>query len=207
MTPMMGFLRRDKRDSGMNEKDLYFGTDAHERESQVAIFNASGDLLQEKRVPTSGLSRFISSVKCEGKKYVGLEAVGFIYPLYDSLKRVSDDVVVANPHKLRLIAESKIKHDGMDARIIGELLRTDYLPRSYIPDEETREKRLLVDERIKYGVRVATLKISIKWLLKRRGIVVVKKPFSVKGRGELRALGLPEIDYRLKELDLVESIE
>ncbi len=28
-----GLLRRDKRDSGMNEKDLYFGTDAHERES------------------------------------------------------------------------------------------------------------------------------------------------------------------------------
>jgi transposase len=68
-----------------------------------------------------------------------------------------------------------------------------------------REKRLLVKERVRYGVRGADIKNSVKWMLKRRGIRL-EKPFSVEGRERLRALGLKELDYRLRELDLTESI-
>ena len=42
-------------------------------------------------------------------------------------------------------------------------------------------------------------------VLKRRGIHV-KKPFSIAGRKQLLALGLPEVEHRLKELELVEKI-
>ena len=38
------------------QKDVvYIGADVHERETQLAIFEPSGTLLQEKRIPTKDL--------------------------------------------------------------------------------------------------------------------------------------------------------
>jgi transposase len=187
----------------MSTRDLYIGADLHTAETQLAIFNRAGDLLLEKRLRTDRLRRFVSSLP--GRKHIGMESVGFVYPVYDSLKDVCDDVRVANPRRIKQTAETKIKHDKVDARILGDLLRSDYFPRSHIPDEETREKRLLVMDRVKYGVKVANLKTSIKWLLKRRGIHV-KSVFSREGRKRIRALGLMELNRRLAELELVESM-
>jgi len=183
---------------------LYIGADVHERESQVAIFEPSGTLLTEKRLPTTNLQTFIDSLP--GEKHVAIESTGFIYPIYDKLSTLkSCHVSVANPNKVKLIAKSKLKHDRADARILGELLRTNYLPASYMPDLETREKRLLINDRVRYGLRSGELRGSIRWLLKRRGITV-QHPFSPEGKRTLRELGLQEINIRLDELELVQRI-
>jgi len=51
------------------------------------------------------------------------------------------------------------------------------------------------------------LRGSIRWLLKRRGIEIECDPFSQEGRRKLREeIQLQEIDIRLQELELVESI-
>jgi transposase len=115
-------------------------------------------------------------------------------------------VHVANPNRLLMIAKSKTKCDEVDAKILGDALRAKYLPTSWIPeDDETREKRLIVRDRVRYGVRKSNIKISIRWLLKRKGIEV-KSPFSQAGREQLRSLGLFEIESRLEELSLIESM-
>lgn len=192
------------RKGGMSARELYIGADLHERETQLAIFEKDGRLLLEKRLPTSDLSRFISTLP--GTKHIGAESVGFIYPIYDQLSGVKDcDVSVCNPNTIRERAKTKIKNDRVDAKTLGDLLRTNYFPKSHIPDEETREERLLTKERVTYGTRQAELKNSVKWMLKRRG-VEVKKPFSKKGMEQLHALHLPEIDHRLKEFELIGSI-
>jgi len=74
-----------------------------------------------------------------------------------------------------------------------------------MPCEETREKRLLTKDKVRYAVRRAELKGAIKWLLKRGG-VRVKKPLSAEGRRKLSSLEAPELQYRLRELEIVESI-
>jgi len=56
-----------------------------------------------------------------------------------------------------------------------------FFHRSYIPDVEMREKRLMAKDRVKYGVRRAELKNTAKWLLKRRGINI-NCPFSREGK-------------------------
>src|SRR5579875_33244 len=199
----------------MNNRELtdavsYVGVDIHERESQIAIFDPSGSLLQEKRLRTRDLQRFIDSLP--GEKHVAVESVGFIYPVYDKLSQIANcQVAVANPKSVSLIAKSKLKHDKADAKVLGELLRTNYLPLSYLPDEKTREERFLINDRVKYGLRRAELKGTIKWLLKRKGITGVdagrgEKAFGPEGQKKLRALSLREIDIRLDELELVESI-
>jgi transposase len=58
---------------------------------------------------------------------------------------------------------------------------------------------------VRYGLRAGELRTSIRWLLKRRGIDDVRRPFSAAGKKQLRELGLQEIDMRLEELELVES--
>ncbi len=190
---------------GMNHGVLYVGADVHEKESQLAIFERDGTLVGEKRLPTEELAGFLSSLP--GEKHVAIESVGFVYPIYDRLSSLkSCHVTVANPNKLRLISSSSTKHDRADARVLGDLLRTDYLPVAHMRDEETREKLGIVMERVRYGVRRAELKGSIRWLLKRRGIEV-EKPFGPEGRKKLRELSLQDVDNsRLDELQLVDSI-
>jgi hypothetical protein len=66
-------------------------------------------------------------------------------------------------------------------------------------DEQAREKKLLAMERARYARRKARVVVEIKWLLKRRGI-------NVKKHDDLKELHLPEIDRRLRELELLNSI-
>jgi transposase len=186
---------------------LYIGADVHERETQLAIFEPGGTLLQEKRIPTKDLQSYIHCLPAK-EKHLALESVGFIYPLYDKLKQVPGcDVAVANPKRIRQTSDSKQKHDRADAKLLGNLLRTNFLKKSYMPDQETREKRFLINDRVKYGLRRSELRGSIRWLLKRRGIEIEQDPFSREGRRKLREeVQLQEIDIRLQELELIESI-
>jgi hypothetical protein len=116
-----------------------------------------------------------------------MEAVGFVYPIYDKLKMLNDCTVsVASPS--RLIAKSKLKNDRIDAIALGELLIKDQLLTSY---NRGAGKKLLAMERARYARRKARVVVEIKWLLKRRGI-------KVKGHDDLNELHLPEIDRRLR---------
>jgi hypothetical protein len=99
----------------------------------------------ERSVRTRILPKFISSLP--GEKHVSLESVGFIYSIYDVLVKECCDVAVANPNNVLLIVRTRIKHDRVDARVLGELLRISFFPKSHIPSEATREKCLLTRER------------------------------------------------------------
>ena len=183
---------------------LYVGIDLHEKESQVAVLEQDGSLVEEKRLPTGQLASFISSLP--GEKRVAMESVGFVYPVYDRLSSLQHcSVTVANVNKLQLISRSSTKNDSADARILGDLLRTNYLPVAHMRDPETREKLAVVQERVNYGLKRGELRGSVRWLLKRRGIVV-EKPFGQEGRAKLKELHLQEVDNRIAELDLTESI-
>ena len=187
----------------MDNSILYVGIDLHERESQLAIFEKNGALVEERRLATGELASFLSSLP--GEKHIAMESVGFVYPIYDKLSSLQDCIVtVANVNRLQLISRSSTKHDSADARILGDLLRTNYLPVAHMRDQETRERFAVVRERVNYGLKRGELRGSVRWLLKRRGIEV-EKPFGPEGRVKLRELRLQEVDDRLAELDLVES--
>jgi len=187
----------------MSNRILYVGIDVHEKESQLAVLEKEGSLVMEERMPTKDLGKFLSSLP--GEKHVAVESVGFIHPIYAKLSSIEDCTVsVANPSRLRLISGSGTKNDRNDARVLGDLLRTNYLPLAHMRDEETREKLFVVNDRVTYGLRRGELRGTMRWLLKRRGIEV-EKPFSDEGRKRLRELRLQEIEIRLDELQLVES--
>jgi transposase len=57
------------------------------------------------------------------------------------------EVVPFNPLKTRAIAEARIKTDRMDASVLVHLLRTDFLPRDWVPDTQTQQLRHLTTGR------------------------------------------------------------
>ncbi len=186
----------------MNKRSvLYVGIDVHEKESQLAVLEKEGSLVLEKRMPTKEISSFLSSLP--GEKQVAMESLGFIYPIHEKLSSLKDCTIsVANPGKLRLISGSTTKNDRKDAVILGDLLRTNYLPMAHMRDEEMREKLIVIGERVRYGMRRGELKQSIRWMLKRKGIAEAKNLFSPDGRKKLRELRLHEVDHAL---DLIDS--
>jgi transposase len=196
-------MKRRAKGKRMSNRILYVGIDVHEKESQLAVLEKEGSLVMEERMPTKDLGKFLSSLP--GEKHVAVESVGFIHPIYAKLSSIEDCTVsVANPSRLRLISGSGTKNDRNDAKVLGDLLRTNYLPLAHMRDEETREKLFVVNDRVTYGLRRGELRGTMRWLLKRRGIEV-EKPFSDEGRKRLRELRLQEIEIRLDELQLVES--
>ena len=54
------------------------------------------------------------------------------------------DVMLSDPYKTRLIAESKKKTDKVDTLILADMLRGDYVAECYVPEGRTAGERKLV---------------------------------------------------------------
>jgi transposase len=63
------------------------------------------------------------------------------------IEPLADKVVLANPKKLRVIAESVKKTDKLDAQVLAEFLARDMMPEAYRPSTRQREHRALVRHR------------------------------------------------------------
>jgi transposase len=60
---------------------------------------------------------------------------------------IAEKVVLANPNKLRVIAESIKKTDRMDAQVLAEFLARDMIPHAHMPTPRQRQHRTLVRHR------------------------------------------------------------
>src|SRR5205085_10620527 len=78
---------------------------------------------------------------------VVIEATSNEWYYYDLLKPLFDVVVVANPYKVRFIAEARVKTDAKDAIALARLLAADLIPAVWVPPLEVRELRALVAQR------------------------------------------------------------
>jgi len=114
--------------------------------------------------------------------------------LLDQFEPYVGSVHVAVPHKVRVIAESKSKTDRYDARVLAELLRTNFLPESWVPPAEIRLLRGLIRQRYHLIKSVIMNKNRIRHLLFQPGIDLrVFNIASPKARLEIRKLCLPDI--------------
>ena len=78
--------------------------------------------------------------------------------LYELLERSLPpaDIVLANPSKTRIIAEARVKTDKVDALILAQLLRADFIPAVHIPAKETRQRKEVLRQRC-FFVRQRTM--------------------------------------------------
>jgi len=59
-------------------------------------------------------------------------STGFYEPIYDAIESKGFKLILVNPLKVRLIAESRIKNDRIGSEILAKLLKNIWVPESYV---------------------------------------------------------------------------
>jgi transposase len=135
---------------------------------------------------------------------VAFEASMYYEYIYEILNGLGYSVSLSHPLKTRLIAESRIKTDKIDAKALADLLRTNLLPTSYIPPEDIRRLRHLVRHRIFLGRHRTKLKNHIHSELNRRNLKFCGPDvFTRAGMKWLQGLDIPAINSYLVILNAV----
>jgi transposase len=78
---------------------------------------------------------------------VVVEATGSVWDIYDIVAPLVRRTVVANAHKVRQIAEARVKTDKEDIRRLITLLIADIVPEVWVPPRRVRELRALISFR------------------------------------------------------------
>jgi transposase len=162
------------------------GIDVHKHESQVAVLDEDGEVVDEVRVANANLDEIARQYA--GSKGV-IEATSNYFSIYDTLDEYLD-VVVAHPAKTKAIGAAKVKNDRLDAKLLAQLRHVEMIAESYVPPAEIRERRALTRGRKRLVEKRTDFKNEVHALLDQEGITLDKKPFSVAGREALAALSL-----------------
>ena len=181
----------------------YAGLDIHKKNCQAIICTEKGNIVKKGRIPTDPekIQEFFQEFE---ELTIAIEACNHWEHIFEILESKGHQVVLAHPLKTRIIAESRVKTDKVDAKILMHLLRTGLLPTSYIPCKEIRDLRNLVRRRIFLGHYTARLKNKIYAELLRHGIKYERGPtlFNGKGRRWLHKLKISSVDSYLNMYEL-----
>jgi transposase len=145
----------------------YLGLDLAKRESQLAVLQADGQLIASRRFSTSrdNITQLASELTVQD--VVAFEVTTNSYPIARVISSSPARIILSNPIKTRSIAEAKIKTDKIDARVLAELARVNYLPEVWMPDPDTEALRHLLCDRRSLVDRRTQLKNTIHSILHR----------------------------------------
>lgn len=140
---------------------MYIGIDLHKKYSVYTTMDIKGNIINQKRIDhdsnnSNDLDEFISSLDEDDN--IAMEATTNWYYFYELLESKTQNISLAHPAKTRIIAEAKLKNDKVDSKMLAHLLRTDLLPKAYIPSRETRDLR----ELLRYRASLVSFRTQIK---------------------------------------------
>jgi transposase len=122
--------------------------DLHKKVVEAVLLDDLGNVLHRERFPATrpALEAFAARYLTQEHR-LALEATTNTWPVVAILQPFVQEVVVSNPMRTRAIAEAKIKTDRVDALVLAQLLRSDFLPRVWCPDPETQQRRRQATDR------------------------------------------------------------
>jgi len=186
----------------------YCGIDIGGLSSYVYLSDAAGRKKWNGAVKTcrvmfeTVLKRYV-----RGGLKVAIEAGNQTAWIHAVLVDLGAEVIVVNPHKVKLIAMSRKKTDKVDANGLGILLRNGTLPEVWIPPAGLRDQRESLRLRMFLVQQRTRLKNRIQGALGRYNIQIagVSDMFGAEGRLRLgkRLEELPEHTRKSVELELV----
>jgi transposase len=158
----------------------YCVLDLHAKSSVYAMVTRRGKRISEGKVPSTRRGFQTMLKHADGQKVrVVVEASTRSRWAAMTLEGLGAEVVVVDPRKVRVIAETKHKTDKTDARILADLLRTGALPKAVwqIPRDthELREKMRmrwsLVRQRTALVLRARSMLASVGITLGKRALM------------------------------------
>lgn len=169
----------------------YIGLDIHKEVVEYCILDATGGKIDGGQIvcERSVLERFAKET-LNANDHVALEATTNTWAVVDILEPHVARIVVGNPLKTRAIAEAKIKTDKVDAKILAQLLRCDFLPGVWIPDSKTRVLRRLSSFRKSLVKEMIAAKNRIKNIFNHH-LIKHEVAWTKVGLEELKRIKLP----------------
>jgi len=179
----------------------YVGWDLHQQFSQIVVGTKDGK--KRKTIKLSHLPGMFKHPKVlellKPPIEVAVEACNGWYWVVDELEKMGAKVHLAHPLKTKLIAEAKVKTDKIDAKALYDLLRTGFLPESYIASGQIRETREVHRHRAALVKIRTSVKNRVHSLLAKHGIFFkISDLFGVKGRLSLKKV-MPTLKPVYKE--------
>ena len=186
--------------------------DLHKNVVEAILVDDDGRVLARDRFPATreAITQFARQ-HLSPTTDVALEATTNTWAVVRLLQPFAREVVVSNPLRTRAIAEAKVKTDKVDASVLAHLLRCDFLPRVWIPDEETSELRHLATERASLVADRTRIKNRIHSVLHQR-LIPSPHPdlFSAAALAwleqlEIDAPGRASLDRLLRQLTAIDT--
>ena len=182
----------------------FVGLDVHKRAVEVCIVAEGGQLLERASVAgTRAALEALATTRLLPTDQVALEATTHCWAVLRVLKPHVARVVVSNPLATKAIAQAKIKTDKVDAAVLAQLLRCDFLPLVWEPDALTEQRRVLSSRRAGLVAERTRLKNRIHAVLAQALVAVpVGDLFSAQGHAWLEKQQLPSLSRQLIDSDL-----
>ena len=188
------------------------GLDVHKRVVEACILDASGKVVQRERfaLDRRNLETFAVRV-LRPTDHVALEATTNCWAVADALRPHVAKVLVSNPMATKAIALAKVKTDKVDAHTLAQLLRCDFLPEVWQPDEATRRLRELCGRRGALVGQRTKMRNRIHSVLAMRLVVpAAERLFGGEGIAWLRTAQLDDqarllVDSDLRQLEFLEK--
>lgn len=181
----------------------WFGLDLAKRVSQLAVLDDKGVEVAQKRFATTRENLLALAAELKEDDTLALEVTTNAIAIARLLRSNSKArLILSNPMKTKLIAKAKVKTDKIDARVLAELARVDYLPAVWLPDEDTESLRQFFSDRRSLVDRRTELKNTVHSVLHRNLILAEQTDiFGTGGRAWLDQLVDSKLDLKINELD------
>jgi transposase len=188
---------------------VYVGIDVHRKRSQLAVINASGEVLANRNVP-NGVEPILKVIgDLPPGTPAAFEAAFGTGWLVELLEGYGFDPHLVHPSRCKAIASARLKNDKVDAEILAQLLRADLLPEAWIAPPAVRQLRALLRHRVQL-VRLRTLlRNRIHAVLADHGHGRPAGCWSGPGREWLASLPLPAASREVvdDDLALIDALE
>lgn len=172
----------------------YCGIDLHQDKTEICILNDDGEVVHRRTVRTTrrALSRFFGEWQ---RMRVVMEAGGSSPWVSRLLTKCDHEVLVCSPRRVRLIADSTLKTDRIDAEVLARLVRIDPGFLGSVT-HRSEEAQLL---RSKLTVRSSLVEARTRWISTVKGIL--------RGFGHRVPGGAPKtFPLRVEKLDIPDEL-
>ncbi len=189
----------------------YVGLDVHKRVVEACIIDQSGKVVHRERFALNRRTLELFATKVlRPTDHVAFEATTNCWAVADVLRPHVAKVLVSNPLATKAIAQAKVKTDKVDAHVLAQLLRCDFLPEVWQPDEATRRLRELTGRRSALVGQRTAMRNRIHSVLAMRLIEAPLDLFAPKNLEwlktvEIDAQGRMLIDSDLRQLEFLEK--
>ena len=144
---------------------LFYGLDLAKKDSQLAVLTKNGEQLSNFRFPSTK-ENFLELAKSLRKAdTIALEVSTSANAVMSVFKLNSDcNSMLSNPLQTKVISQTRCKTDKVDARVLADLARVQYLPTVWFPDADTlrlrhffTDRELLVKHRTQFKNQVHSI--------------------------------------------------